>query len=107
MYDESSLRVFYSVAVRIWLCSGCRKRWFSTFNGAECSGPMPIESLVYLVSASGHKPLRVRHIEGYCENIPRGVARVGLHAGYSNADVHSGWYSVSRIVFEEVLAPKK
>jgi len=111
MHDISSLRVFYSGAIRIINCGACCKRWFFTFNGAECSGPMTIEGVLYLQSSSGHQPLRVRHIEGYCENIPRGVVRVGLHvgncAGYGNADAHTGWNSVSRIVIEEVPAPQK
>ena len=103
--------MFYSGALRIMYCGGCCKRWFFTFNGAECSGPMPIDGILYLQSTSGHQPLRVRHIEGYCENIPRGVVRVGFNvgncAGYGNADAHSGWNSVSRIVIEEVPAPQK
>jgi len=111
MSHKTSLRVFYSGALRIYGCSKCCKRWFFTFNGAECSGPMPIAGLVYLQSANGHQPLRVRHIEGYCENIPRGVVRVGFNVGncvgYSSVDAHSGWNSVSRIVIEEVPAPQK
>ena len=59
----------------------------------------------------GLEPLRVRHIEGYCENIHRGVVRVGFNvgncAGYGNADAHSGWNSVSRIVVEKVPPPQK
>ena len=110
MHDKTSLRVFYSGALRIYGCSGCCKRWFFTFNGAECSGPMPIDGVVYMNSASGEEPLRVRHIEGYCENIPKGGVRVGFNvgncAGYGNVDAHSGWNSVSRIVVEEVPAPQ-
>ena len=111
MYDKTFLRVFYSGAVRFCQCNRCCKCWFFTFNGAECSGPMPIEGLVFLESASGHQPLRVRHVEGYCENIPGGVERVGLYvgncAGYGNADANTGWNSVSRIVIEEVPAAQK
>ena len=84
---------------------------FFTFNGAECSGPMPIDGIVYMQGLKTLQPLRVRHIEGYCENIPRGEVRVGFNvgncAGYGNADAHSGWNSVSRIVVEEVPAPQK
>ena len=58
----------------------------------------------------GLEPLRVRHIEGYCENIHMAVVRVGFNvgncAGYGNADAHSGWNSVSRIVVEEVPPPQ-
>lgn len=108
---DTSLRVFYSGALRIFKCTICCKRWYFTFNGAECSGPMPIDGLIYMHRASNLEPLRVRHIEGYCENIPQGTVRVGINvgdcSGYGNADAHSGWNSVSRIVIEEVSAPQK
>ncbi|KAL9975929.1 hypothetical protein ACROYT_G013149 [Oculina patagonica] len=72
MHDNTALRVFYSGALRIYRCTICCKRWFFTFNGAECSGPMPIDGVVYMqVSGAQPLPLRVRHIEGYCENIPK------------------------------------
>ena len=111
MSDKTSIRVFYSGAIDVYQCNRCCKRWFFTFNGAECDAPMPIEGLVYLHDNSkGEEPLRVRHIEGYCENIPVGVLRVGLHvgncAGYGDANALSGWNSVSRIVIEEVPAPQ-
>jgi len=110
-HEDTSLRVFYSGALRIYNCNSCCKRWFFTFNGAECSGPMPIDGLVYIRGGSDLEPLRVRHIEGYCQNIPKGMVRVGINVGncarYDNADAHSGWNSVSRIVIEEVPAPQK
>ena len=72
---------------------------------------MPIDGLIYIHGVAGLDPLRVRHIEGYCQNIPKGGVRVGINvgncAGYGNADAHSGWNSVSRIVIEEVPAPQK
>lgn len=72
---------------------------------------MPIDGIVYMQGLKTLQPLRVRHIEGYCENIPRGEVRVGFNvgncAGYGNVDAHSGWNSVSRIVVEEVPAPQK
>ena len=49
---------------------------------------MPIDGLVYMETASGKQPLRVRHIEGYCQNIPKEGVRVGINvgncAGYSD-----------------------
>ncbi|KAL9975946.1 hypothetical protein ACROYT_G013169 [Oculina patagonica] len=108
--EKTALRVFYSGSLRILGCTTCCKRWFFTFNGVECSGPMPIDGIVYMHGVSGLEPLRVRHIEGYCENIPKGQVHVGFNvgncAGYGNADAHSGWNAVSRIVVEEVPAPK-
>jgi len=109
-HEDTSLRVFYSGALRIYNCKSCCKRWFFTFNGAECSGPMPIDGLIYIRGESDVEPLRVRHIEGYCQNIPKGGVRVGINVGncarHANADAHSGWNSVSRIVVEEVPAPQ-
>ena len=50
--------------------------------------------------------LRVRHIEGRCNNIHKGKVRVGFWIGncpgYGNADGYTGWQSVSRVVVEEV-----
>ena len=72
---------------------------------------MPIDGIIYLYKVNGAEPLRVRHIEGYCENISNGTVRVGFNvgncAGYGDADAYSGWKSVSRIVVEEVPAPQK
>ena len=71
---------------------------------------MPIDGLIYIREGSDLEPLRVRHIEGYCQNIPKGGVRVGINVGncarHGNADAHSGWNSVSRIVVEEVPAPQ-
>ena len=110
---DTSLRVFYSGVLQTHNCKACCKRWFFTFNGAECSGPLPIEGVIHISSIAQSKggPLRVRHIEGYCQNIPKGGVRVGINvgncAGYGNADARSGWNSVSRIVVEEVPAPQQ
>ena len=88
-------------------CTGCCKRWYFTFNGAECSGPSPIDGVVYLdrVSKSAN-PHRVRHIEGHCNNVHKGKVRVefwvGNCPGHGDADAYSGWNSASRIYVEEV-----
>ena len=72
---------------------------------------MPIDGVIYMHTLKGKQPIRVRHIEGYCENIPKGTVRVGFNvgncAGYGDADAYSGWNSVSRIVVEEVPALQK
>jgi len=111
MHDKTSIRVFYSGALRIMGCFRCCKRWYFTFNGAECSGPMPIDGIVWINRVSGAEPLRVRHIEGYCENIPKGIVTVGFRVGncpgMGTVDAHSGEKSVSQIVIEELPAPQK
>ena len=54
--------------------------------------------------------LRVRQIEGVCENVQPGIVRVGFWvgncAGYGNANAHTGWNSVSRIYVKEVPPPE-
>ncbi|XP_078371439.1 collagen triple helix repeat-containing protein 1-like isoform X1 [Oculina patagonica] len=59
-------------------CYGCCKRWFITFNGAECSGPLPIDVVWYVAynKQHSHKP---GAIEGYCQNIHKGKIRVGIN----------------------------
>lgn len=101
---RTSLRVFYSGNLRINGCTNCCKRWYLTFNGAECSSPLTIDGVFYMsINQDIH---RHRHIEGYCNNIPKGTVRIGFWVGncqgHGNADAHSGWNSASRIVIEEV-----
>ncbi|XP_065843106.1 collagen triple helix repeat-containing protein 1-like [Oscarella lobularis] len=103
--SSTALKVAYAASIRVY-CPGskCCGRWYITFNGAECSGPMTIEGLVYL-SSTNDNPHRHRQIEGFCENIPSGSIRVAVHVGnchgYGSADRYSGWNSVSRIMIEE------
>ena len=91
--------------MRVYCSTGqCCGRWYITFNGAECSGPMTIEGIVRM-SNSRDDPLRHRQIEGLCENIPSGSITVAVHVGnckgYRSSDRNSGWNSVSRIIIEE------
>ena len=89
-------------------------RWFFKFNGNECSGPMTIEAVVYndWPSAAGNPNLlHHRSFEGYCENIPQGAVKVELWvgrcpSGSTLGDAYTGWYSVSRIMIEEVSRPQ-
>ena len=109
--DTTGLRVFWNGNLRLSNCHGCCRRWYFTFNGAECSAPAAIDGIVYMVyGTSGKKNLhRVRHIEGVCEKIHKGTVRVGFWvgncAGYGSADAYTGWNSVSRIYVEEVPPP--
>ena len=72
---------------------------------------MAIDGILYMWKGAGSKNLhRHRHIEGYCNQVPKGHVRVGFWvgncAGYGNSDADSGWNSVSRIVIEEVPPPQ-
>ncbi|CAH3174788.1 unnamed protein product [Porites evermanni] len=108
----TGLCVFWSGTLRLANCHGCCRRWYFTFNGAECSTPAPIDGVVYMrYGSSWKKDLhRVRHIEGVCEKIHKGTVRVGFWvgncAGYKSADAHTGWNSVSRLYVEEVPPPQ-
>ena len=46
--DDTALRVVYQGNVYVGGCADCCKRWFITFNGAECSGPMPIDAALWI-----------------------------------------------------------
>ena len=105
-FSDTALHVYWTGALRIASCNNCCKCWYFTFNGAECSAPLPIDGVVYM-STGGNKNLhRVRHIEGHCNNIHKGKVRVGFWIGncpgYGNADGYTGWKSVSRMFVEEV-----
>jgi len=81
-FSDTSLHVYWTGVLRIYSCDNCCKRWYFTFNGAECSGPVPIDGIVYLSKGSGKLNLyRVRHIEGHCNNIHKGKVRVGFWVG--------------------------
>ncbi len=70
----------YGGTLRVYGCSGCCKRWYFTFDGAECTRPMTIDGIVYL-SHSQENPHRHRVIEGYCDQVPKGHVRVGFWVG--------------------------
>lgn len=50
--SDSSLRVLFSGSLRLKCKTACCGRWYFTFNGAECAGPLPIESIIYLDQGS-------------------------------------------------------
>ena len=84
-------------------------RWYFTFDGAECTKPATIEGIVWVPSTTVD-PHRHRHIEGYCNQVPKGHIRVGFWIGkcesYSLGNGDTGWLSTSRIVIEEVPPPQ-
>ena len=82
-------------------------RWYFKFNGNECSGPLPIDSIIYNHWPGGRSEIyRNNFIEGYCENLARGTVSVELWVGKCSGqplgDAVTGWNSVSRIMIEEV-----
>ena len=103
--DDTALRVVFQGNINGGSCSSCCKRWFITFNGTECSGPLPIDAVLWIPS-SNSADYRHGAIEGYCENIKKGTIRVGINIGNcpgnGNANGDTGWESVSRLIIEEV-----
>ena len=69
-FSDTALHVYWTGTLRTYASNGC-KRWYFTFNGTECSAPLPIDGVVYVHSTTVN-PIRVRHIEGYCNNIHKG-----------------------------------
>ena len=100
--------MFYEGTLRSYGNPSCN-RWYFTFDEAECTKPATIEGIVYVRSTTVH-PQRHRHIEGYCNQVPKGHIRVGFWIGkcegYSVGNGHTGRYSMSRIVIEEVPPPQ-
>ena len=82
---------------------------FFTFDGAECTKPATTEGIVYLKSTTVD-PYRHRHIEGYCNQVPKGHIRVSCWIGacenYRLGDGYTGWRSMSLIGIEEVPPPQ-
>ena len=99
----------YGGTLCVYNCAGCCKRWYFTFDGAECKKPITIEGIVYL-SHSQENAHRHRVIEGYCEQVPKGNVEVGFWVGncenFGDANAHSGYVSSSRIVVKEVPPPQ-
>ena len=103
--DNTTLHVVFQGNIFLGNCNSCCKRWFITFNGAECSGPLPIDAALWIRNRNTDDH---RHgaIEGYCDNIRKGNIRVGINIGncpgYGNSDGYTGYKSVSRLIIEEV-----
>ncbi|KAL9986654.1 hypothetical protein ACROYT_G000826 [Oculina patagonica] len=102
--DDTALRVVYQGNFYLY-GHNCCKRWFITINGAECSGPLPID-VVFWMSRSANVVHKPGSIEGYCDNIHKGKIRVGINIGncpgWGDTTSGTGWNSVSRLIIEEV-----
>ena len=113
-YDYTSLRTVNGGTLSLYNCNDCCKRWYFTFDGAECERPMTIDAILYMKQGADEQLQNIhrhRHIEGYCNQIPKGKVRIGFWVAdcageFKDADAFSGWISVSRIVIEEVPPPQ-
>ncbi|KAL9976125.1 hypothetical protein ACROYT_G013377 [Oculina patagonica] len=112
---ETALKVEYNGDYRIGYCLDCCKRWFFTFNGVECNGPLAIDGVSHIAVNHGKTDTnihRTTQIGGYCQGIPKGTVRVGINVGdcpgkKAGSDAYTGWNSVTRIMIEEVPPPQK
>ena len=105
--SDTYLRVVYVGNTRITGCTHCCKRWFFTFNDAECTVPAAIDGVVYQrENLNIHRSV---NIEGYCGGLSAGKVEVGFHVGncaeIAGGNAHTSWNSVSRIIIEEVEPP--
>ena len=75
--------MYWNGNLRIYDCHACCRRWYFTFNGAECSAPEAIDGVIYMIHGNGAKKNlhRPRHIEGVCENVAKGIVRVTWDSG--------------------------
>ena len=111
LYINTTLKVSYQGNIRVYSHDKCN-RWYFKFNGNECSGPMPIDSVLhnFWSSSSPSGILRSHFFEGFCENLPQGTVRVELWVGkcawFPLGVAYTGWNSVSRIMIEEVPPPQ-
>lgn len=108
--SDSYLRVVYMGNIRIRKCRNCCKRWYFTFNKAECKDPAPIDGALYQsIDINIH---RATNIEGYCGGIAAGKVQVGFSIGNCgngisspSADGWTSWNQAIRIIIEEVEPP--
>ena len=103
--DNTTLHVAFHGNIFLGHCNGCCKRWFITFNGTECSGPLPIDAALWIGNRNTVTN-RPGAIEGYCDNIRKGNIRVSINIGncpgFGNSSGNTGWMSVSRLIIEEI-----
>ena len=89
--------------------NGKCNRWYFTFNGNECSGPIPIDALYHTagISINSHRAVT---IEGLCSGIKAGVVnvefKVGACVGYLVGDAYTSWNGHNRVIIEEVNPPQ-
>ncbi|XP_070557266.1 collagen triple helix repeat-containing protein 1-like [Ptychodera flava] len=105
--DTTALRVLWNGDMRQMSANDTPScsRWYFTFNGVECSSPLPIDGVMYSNTADNRH--RKTSIEGLCFGIYAGRVNVEFRIGgcrYEGTRGHAytGWNSVSRIIVEEM-----
>ncbi|XP_070558713.1 collagen triple helix repeat-containing protein 1-like [Ptychodera flava] len=102
--STTALRVLWNGNIRALSSGGSCTRWYFTFDGAECSDPFPIDTVLHV-----HNSYNMHFgtsVEGLCYGIGAGRVdvefRVARACDGRAADAYTGWHSVSRIIIEEV-----
>ncbi|PFX15130.1 Collagen triple helix repeat-containing protein 1, partial [Stylophora pistillata] len=83
LHQNTALKVSYQGNIRLHNSNVKCKRWYFKFNGNECSGPLPIDSVLFTSSSYSstsniHRP---HFFEGFCENLPQETIRIELWVG--------------------------
>ena len=82
--NDTALKVEFNGDYRICCCLDCCKRWYFTFNGVECGGPLAIDGLSHIHLNHGKTDTNIHkttYIGGYCQGISAGTVRVGINVG--------------------------
>ena len=79
--SDSALYVAYGANMRTTNCHGCCKRWYFTFNNAECSSPTKIDGAVYQVNTNSMNLHRHRNISGRYEIVQRSTTQLHHQPG--------------------------
>lgn len=106
--NNTYLRVTYQGNIGVYGNYTC-SRWYFTFNGSECSDPVPIEGVYYTRNVTISR--RAVTIGGLCSGITPGAVnvefKVGACAGaFRLGDTDMSWNTNSRVVIEELNIPQ-
>ena len=111
--NDTALKVEFNGDFRICCCLYCCKRWYFTFNGVECNGPLAIDGIDHIFQNHRRRDTNIHktsQIGGYCQGIPAGTVRVGINVGdcvgKMSGDAFTGWNSVTRVMVEEFPPPQ-
>ncbi|XP_022806867.1 collagen triple helix repeat-containing protein 1-like [Stylophora pistillata] len=106
LHQNTALKVSYQGNIRLVNSNVQYNRWYFKFNGNECSGPLPVDSVLYTHFTYTPNIRRPHFFEGFCENLPQGTVRielwVGKCSGSTLGNAYTGWNSASQIMIEEV-----
>jgi len=108
--SKTWLKVVVSSNMRIAACDYCCNRWYVTFDGSECSAPVPIDVAVFMAEGMNQNLLRPRILRGHCHIPHAKTVNVEFHVGkckqHKGGNAVTGWQSTTNFFIEEVEAPQ-